>query len=159
MYFFPLISYSLVEVGAELNSAHICIIVFAVIFPSKFYCSYKYSIFIIFFLSPRVGRRPLCTEYHYKLLLQPLFQSLFFIIDHCGTPALRSTHLLSFTYLKIRNRIANVCASRSMGAAQNINLRKPRSIFISPRSRSISFAVVLSCSLTSASVSSTCLSA
>ena len=55
MYFFPLISYSLVEVGAELNSAHICIIVFPVIFPSKFYCRYKYSVFIIFFLSPVSG--------------------------------------------------------------------------------------------------------
>ena len=49
------ISYSLMEVGAELNSAHISDIVFPVIFPPEFLFCYKYLFFIIFFLSPKSG--------------------------------------------------------------------------------------------------------
>lgn len=153
MYFFPLISYSLVEVGAELNSAHICIIVFPVIFPSKFYCCYKYSVFIIFFLSPVSGVDRYARNFIHIAAAAALSIPVFYLN---WTPAPRSA-VIKF-YLKIRNRIAKVCASNSMGVAQNINLRKPRSIFISLRSRSISFAVDLSCSLTSVKVSSTCLS-
>ena len=124
-------------------------------YPPNIYLSCQWFSHNLYLLSRH------CTRFRFmrtfSFLPQPLFQSLFYLFN--GTPALRSTHLLSFTYLKIRNRIANVCASRSIGVAQNIILRKPRSIFISLRSRSISFAVDLSCSLTSAKVSFTCLSA
>ncbi len=58
-----------------------------------------------------------------------------------------------------RKIVASVCASRRTGVAQNKNLRKPWSIFISSRSRSISFAVDLSCAFISDSVSSTCFNA
>ena len=77
-------------------------------------------------------------------------------------PTARATGLAASRHLiqpKIRNSIAKVCASSRTGVAQNKNLRKPCSIFISPRSRSISCAVALSCCLTSSSVSSTCSSA
>ena len=103
---------------------------------------------------------PVALLLHINSAINIFFRMQEMIVEGCcplAQPNLRSAVIVF--HLKIRNRMAKVCASSSMGVAQNINLRKPRSIFISLRSRSISFAVVLSCSLTSVKVSSTCLRA
>ena len=103
---------------------------------------------------------PVALLLHINSAIYIFFRMQAMIVAGCcplAQPNLRSA-VIKF-YLKIRNRIAKVCASSSMGVAQNIILRKPRSNFISLRSRSISFAVDLSCSLTSVKVSFTCLSA
>lgn len=68
-------------------------------------------------------------------------------------------HRLFSCQFNSRNIKVIVCTSKSAGVAQNINLRTPWTSFISSRSRSISFAVDLSCSFISDSVSSTCSSA
>ena len=68
-------------------------------------------------------------------------------------------HRLFSCQFNSRNIKVIVCTNKSTGVAQNINLRKPLSIRISSRSRSISFAVDLSCPFISDSVSSTCSSA
>ena len=104
-----------------------------------------------------VAACPFTLLLHINSAIKYIFRMQAMIVAGCcplAQPNLRSA-VIKF-YLKIRNRIAKVCASRSMGVAQNINLRKPCSNFISLRSRSISFAVDLSCSLTTVKVSSTC---